>query len=128
MNICVFSGNISRLGDLNESAGGTQFIKFTVAVNRRAKNEKADFVSMTAFGNTAKFVSMYCKVGSKVTAQTHYQQSVYEKDGKKNYSSDFIVDSLEKHGKNDEPTEAKKEDYGFVNVADNLEDDGLPFN
>ena len=55
------------------------------------------------------------------------EQGSYQKDGKTVYTSDFIVDSLEKlSSKKDAES---KEDYGFVNIeADGLNDEGLPFN
>ena len=126
MNVCMFTGNISRIGTLTQTAA-TPFIKFTVAVNRKMKNSGADFVGFTAFGKTAEFVDKWCKVGSKVSVQSRYQQGSYDgKDGKKVYTHDFIVDSLEKiSSKADDEKESLK---GFAPIPDGLEDIGLPFN
>ena len=132
MNVCMFTGNISRMNDI-QVRGETQFVKFTLAVNRKTKGDTADFVGFTAFGKTAEFVTKYCKVGSKLAVVSHYQQGSYEnKDGKKIYTHDFLVDSLEKTSRDTDGTPKQEtkaqDDYGFVNVADGLNDDGLPFN
>lgn len=128
MNICVFTGNISRLNKLQDTSKDMKYIKFTIAVDRKNKGEKSDFIGMTAFGKTAEFLANWCSVGTKVAVHSHYQQGSYQKDGKTVYTSDFIVDSLEKLSSKKETAEAK-DDYGFVNVeADGLNDEGLPFN
>ena len=125
MNVCTFTGNISRIGELTQTST-TSFLKFTVAVNRRAKDSGADFVGFTAFGKTAEFVSQWCTVGSKVAVQSRYQQGSYTgKEGKKVYTHDFIVDSLEKLSS--KADDSKKELAGFEPVADPLDDSGLPF-
>lgn len=138
MNVCTFTGNISRKGDLKNS-NGVILTKFTVAVNRKSKDGGTDFVGFTAFGKTAEFVDNWCKVGTKVCVRSHYQLGSYiNKDGKKTFTHDFIVDELEKMtSKADDNAESKehpkqeytqKEFYDFEPIADGLEDVGLPFN
>lgn len=127
MNICIFTGNISRLNKLQDTSKDMKYIKFTIAVDRKNKGEKSDFIGMTAFGKTAEFLANWCSVGTKVAVHSHFQQGSYQKDGKTVYTNDFIVDSLEKLSSKKD-AEAK-DDYGFVNIeADGLNDEGLPFN
>lgn len=129
MNHCTFTGNISRINDLTETANGKKYIKFSLAVDRKMEKGKSDFVSMTAFDGRAEFIAKYCKKGTKALAECHYQQGSYtNKEGKTVYTSDFIVDNFEKLSKDSDGSE-QKDDYGFVNVvADGLNEDGLPFN
>ena len=137
MNVCTFTGNISRKAKM-KNAGNTTVVKFTVAVNRKTRDNTADFIGFTAFGKIAEFVDKWCKVGTKVCVRSHYQLGSYTgNDGKKNYTHDFIVDELEKMSSkaedNEQPT---KQEQGFTQqtfdgfepIPDGLEDDGLPFN
>ena len=126
MNVCIFSGNISRVDELKE--GATPYIKFGVAVNKKQKDDSkaADFVNFTAFGKTAEFIGKYCQKGNKVTVQSHYAPGSYtNKEGKTVYTHDFIVDSIERQ----ERAELNKPaDDGFKDVKpDELKDEGLPF-
>ena len=134
MNVCTFTGNISRKAEM-KNAGTTTVLKFTVAVNRKTKDDKADFVGFTAFGKTAEFVDRWCKVGTKVCVRSHYQQGSYVgKDGKNVYTHDFIVDELEKMSSKADDETAKAPHYeqasidGFAPIGDSLNDTGLPFN
>lgn len=68
--------------------------KFTLAVNRRKKDE-ADFISCTAFGKTAEVMEKYVKKGNRIGVVGHIQTGSYEKDGRRIYTSDVIVDEME---------------------------------
>lgn len=130
MNVCTFTGNISRIGELTKTPT-TSFLKFTVAVDRRGKDYgAADFVGFTAFGKTAEYIEKWMGKGTKVGVVSHYQQGSYTNhDGKKVYTHDFLVDNIEKLSKTEAQPEKPKEDgFGFVEVADSLADEGLPFN
>ena len=135
MNHCTFTGNISRINELKEAGNGKKFIKFTLAVDRTREKGKTDFVGMTAFDNRAEFIAKWCKKGTKALAECHYQQGSYTgQDGKIVYTSDFIVDSFEKLSRDSNEnlvtnTENARDEYGFFDVkADEVSDDGLPFN
>ena len=54
MNQCLFTGNISKLGELKE--GKTSFLKFSVAVPKNF-GEGVDYANFTAFGKTAEYMS-----------------------------------------------------------------------
>ena len=103
-----------------------------MAVDRRGKDHgNADFVGFTAFGKTAEYIDTWVGIGNKVTVQSHYQQGSYPgKDGKKVYTRDFIVDSIEKQTKTENlnPEQKKTDSFGFEPIPDGLEDAGLPFN
>ena len=129
--------------------------RFTLAVDRRFKRDNsqqtADFISCVAFGKTAEFFEKYMKQGTKVCLEGRIQTNSYTKqDGSKAYSTDVVVENVEfAESKNassnsgyqappqqpqaapapapsPSPMEAAGE--GFMNIADGLEDEGLPFN
>ena len=106
--------------------------KFTLAVdNIRKKDDEhgADFISCTAFGKNGEFAEKYLKKGVKIALEGRWQTGSYEKDGKKVYTNDCIVERMEfveskKDGQADAPAQA--DDDGFMKVDDEI-DNELPF-
>lgn len=71
-------------------------VTFTIATDRYStEGNKTDFIRHVAFGHKAEFASKYLKKGSKVFVTGHIQTGSYEKDGRKVYTTDVIVDELE---------------------------------
>ena len=118
MNKVMINGRLTREPEIR-NAGEMKLAKFTVAVQRGYKKDEADFIGCTAFGKTAEFLENYTSKGDPVLIEGHIQTGSYNnKDGKKVYTTDVIVDRLEKL-----PT-VKKEASEW---SDALEDEGLPF-
>ena len=133
MNNCVFTGKLGRDPEIKE-AGGTTIAKFSLAVGRNFKRDgqpDTDWVNCTAFGKTAEFVGKWFKKGQDMAVVTHVQMGSYEKDGKKIYTTDFMVDQAMFNGGKAEandttgvaPQKTKVED--FVSVDDDFDD--IPF-
>ena len=60
MNKVVLIGRLTKDPDLRFGAGsGTAVVRFTVAVNRRKKEDGADFISCIAFGKTGETIAQY---------------------------------------------------------------------
>ena len=155
MNKVILVGRLARDPELRTTGGGQSVCRFSVAVDRRFKRDNsqqtADFISCVAFGKTAEFFEKYMKQGTKVCLEGRIQTNSYTKqDGSKAYSTDVVVENVEfAESKNassnsgyqappqqpqaapapapsPSPMEAAGE--GFMNIADGLEDEGLPFN
>ena len=147
MNKVIF---LARLGKDPEirygQSSGTAIASFSIAVNRRFKRDgepDADWFNCVAFGKTAEFCEKYLHKGSKVLIEGEIQNTNYDdKNGTKHYSVQVIVNSIEfAESKNassenapaDEPKSgtnntAPAVDDGFMNVADSVDDESLPFN
>lgn len=68
MNACQFMGRISS--DIDYRVNGDKGIaRFSLAVNRRGKDKKADFFRMVAFGKTAEVVNNYFRKGSRIAIE-----------------------------------------------------------
>ncbi len=125
---------------------------------KKDEQQSADFIGCVAFGKTAEFFEKYIKQGTKVCVEGRIQTNNYtNKDGQKVYTTDVVVENVEfaeskSHSANAQsantqsapaanynqapaqsnpmpqpaPSEAVGE--GFMNIADGLEDEGLPFN
>ena len=123
MNTVQLLGNIVRDPELKYAAGsGTAVSRFTVAVKRQFKKDESDFINCIAFGKTAETIAQYFVKGNKIAIIGHIQTGSFEKDGKKVYTTDIIVDAfdfVESKGSSNN----SNDDYTFV-----PEDDGeLPF-
>lgn len=119
INVVVLVGRLTKDADIR-TANDKQVAKFTLAVNRMKKDE-ADFITCTAFGKTAEIVQKYTSKGSRVAIRGRVQTGSYEKDGRKIYTTDFIVDDLELLDSKKESGE--KIDEGFMTATESA----LPF-
>lgn len=78
-------------------AGETEIANFTVAVNRRRKEQEhsADFPRCVAFSKVADMINKYFRKGSQIGITGHLQTGSYEKDGRKVYTTDVIVEEID---------------------------------
>jgi len=132
MNRWIGMGRLVRDPEVRYSQDGKGVAKFTIACDRRFKkgNEpSADFISCVAFGKVAEFIEKYVKKGTKVVVEGRWQTGSYEdKEGKKVYTNDCIVESCEFAESKKESENAAPSDVGdgFVNIPDNIGEE-LPF-
>ena len=122
MNTVHLIGNMVKDPDLKYASGKDMGIsRFTIAVGRRKKGE-TDFINCVSFGKQAEVIAQYFQKGDKIAVVGHILTGSYEKDGKKVYITDIIVDAFDfvnsKGSSND-----SNEDYTFVPNTDN----DLPF-
>ena len=148
MNKVFIRGNLTRDVELRETKSGKQVSRFNVAVRRDFKNAdgeyESDFPNCVAYGNLAETINKYFHKGSGIIVMGHLQTGSYEdQDGKRIYTTDVIVESIEfdrKESKKEEPVEEKtdgeiiadvvKEDpYEKFGEQIQIDDDGfeLPF-
>lgn len=142
MNKWIGMGRLVRDPEVRYTQGqdAKAISKFTIACDRRFKKENepsADFISCVAFGKVAEFIEKYVKKGTKVVVEGRWQTGSYEdKEGKKVYTNDCIVESCEfAESKKDSsssdtsqtppPTPSDVGD-GFMNIPDNISAE-LPF-
>lgn len=69
--------------------------RYTLAIDRRGKDAGTDFISCVAFGKQGEFVEKYIKKGMKIGVAGRIQTGSYEKDGKKVYTTDVVVEEHE---------------------------------
>lgn len=132
MNKSILKGRLTadpevRYGGQNNTA----IAKFSIAVNRRGKDAGSDFIRCVAFGSLAEFADKYLEKGKEILVVGHIQTGSYsDKDGKKVYTTDVVLDEIEFCGsKGDQPsgnTEKKSDGFNFINMDVEMEE--LPFN
>lgn len=128
INNCVFSGNLGRDVELKQTNSGKSVASASIAVtNGWGDNKRTSWVRLVAWEKTAEILEKYCKKGDKITVVCEYQEREYESDGKKKYSSEFIIRSLELPSKNDRDSLASEHQIGDGNTTVQEDNNPLPF-
>ncbi len=136
MNKVILLGRLTRDPEIRYSAGAEQkaVARFALAVNRAYKKEgqqDADFISIVAFGKNAEFAEKYFRKGQQILVEGRWQTGSFEKDGKKTYTNDCIVEHFDfadskKESEAGAP-EPQPDADGFMSIPDGV-DEELPFN
>ena len=99
MNRFIGIGRLVADPDIRMSTSGTKIARYRLAINRRPKEDgtqEADFLSCLCFNKTADFVERYLRKGMKIAIAGRIQTGSYDdKDGKKVYTTDIIVEEHE---------------------------------
>ena len=132
MNNVSLVGRLTRDPEIKVSASGSSYARFAIAVDRRKKDDGADFINIIAFGKTSEFIEKYFRKGQRIGIAGRIQTGSYDgKDGKKVYTFDVIADNgefVESKSASGPASATPANADGFVNVPDDVMDDGLPFN
>lgn len=96
MNVATIVGRLTRDPEVRTTQSGIAVASFTVAVDRRFKNQngerEADFISCQAWRQNAEFIGKYFTKGMKIGIVGTIQTGSYEKDGRTIYTTDVVVD------------------------------------
>ncbi|MCF0185882.1 MAG: single-stranded DNA-binding protein [Bacteroidaceae bacterium] len=128
MNKVILIGRLTKDPEVRVTTGENPLTiaRYILAVDRRVKKEgeaTADFISCTVFGKGAEFAEQYLHKGMKLAVVGRIQTGSYEKDGKRVYTTDVIVEEQEltEPKAKDDSSQAGQED--FVPI----DGDALPF-
>ena len=137
MNNCSFTGRLVIDPELQETAKGVKYTRFTIAVNRMRKDDPADFIRCVAWNKSAEFLCTYSKKADVIGIIGEMRTGKYEKDGQKHYTCECFcnrVEILHEYvAKADYPSngESKKlEDFKTetrTDVDDLIDSDQLPW-
>ena len=149
MNKVILMGRLTRDPDVRYSQGDSPMAiaRYTLAVDRRFRRDNdqqtADFISCVAFGRNGEFAEKYLHQGTKIVAEGRIQTGSYtNKDGNKVYTTEVVVENQEfaesKAASDNAGFQAQQPAAasaptapagdGFMNIPDNVDDSGLPFN
>lgn len=147
MNRVILMGRLTRDPEVRYSQGerAMAIARYTLAVDRRGRRSQdgeqtADFINIVAFDKAGEFAEKYFHQGMRVLVSGRIQTGSYtNRDGQKVNTTEIIVDDQEfadsknnggGHGNQNasqpDPTGAIGD--GFMNIPDDLDEDGLPFN
>lgn len=134
MNSVQLIGRLTRDPEVRYTDGGASIARFSLAVDRRFKQENgadADFINIVSFGKTAEFIEKYFHKGMKIALNGRIQTGSYtDKDGKKVYTTDIVAENVEfcesKGTSSNNDAQAPSQNGDFMSIPDGI-DDELPF-
>lgn len=140
MNKVILIGRLVRDPDVRTGTNDVKIARYTLAVDRsyRKNNERvADFINCVALGHNGEFVEKYLHKGTKIAVTGSWQTGKYiDRDGKKNYTNDCLVESHEfveskknqtEQSLNTQPNISGNDTEDFMDAPVFIEDDDLPF-
>ena len=150
MNKWMGTGNLVADPEFKVTASGKRYAKYTLAVNRwtRSKGRQTDFFECVLFGKAVDFAEKFLFKGRKIFVEGTLTTDTYtDKDGKKVRTFNIMVDShelltFEERPKDSPMPEGHVQDNDFftklaeqpsapdefIQVPDDVGDEGLPFN
>ena len=139
MNKVILVGRLAADLDVKYSQGenSTCVARYRLAVNRKYQKDgeqTADFISCVAFGKSGEFAEKYLHKGIKIAIAGRIQTGSYtNKDGAKVYTTDIVVEEHEfceskGNSNSDNAGTPHTDSDGFMQVPEDLDDTGLPFN
>ena len=141
-NKVILIGNMTADPELKQTQGGLSVCSFSIAVNRRFKNEgqqDCDFINIVAWRQSAEIVCRYFKKGQPILICGQLQTRTWsDTQGQKRYATEVVADEVAFVGNNSNSTEAKPQQpstympsaYGGTNGSqfEEIPNDGdLPF-
>lgn len=149
MNKVILIGRLTRDPVISWTQGQEPICvaRYTLAVDRRGRKQEgqqsADFISCVAFREKGEFAEKYLRQGTKIALEGRIQTGSYtNRDGQKVYTTDVVVEAQEfAESKSAQQgaanTQGQAAGYapaqnadadGFMNIPDDVDDEGLPFN
>lgn len=136
LNVAVLTGRLCTDPELKQTQSGVSVVTICVAVDRRYKSgedRQADFINVTAWRNTAEFISKYFHKGDMIGLQGSIQTRKYQdKDGNNRTAFEVLAEQVHfVGGKKDSASQTRTEEKtpaSAQNFMDVTVDDGdLPF-
>lgn len=132
INKMILQGRLTADIELKRTQSDVANTEFTIAWSEKYKEvETRCFMRCKAWRQTAEFLDKYFRKGQEILIEGHMVTEEWEKGGDKKSRTICLVDkvnfcgSKSGNGSNESP---KADTYGFVNIPDDVGDEGLPFN
>ena len=96
INSIVLVGRTTKNIELKQNKNGTNYVQFTLAVNRPYKDEQggqqADFINCVAWNKTAETIAKYVPKGTMIGVEGRLQVRSYDNEaGVRQYLSEVLV-------------------------------------
>lgn len=131
LNKAILMGRLCADPELRTTQNGTPVCSFTLAVNRRGKDDGTDFLDIVVWNKTAEFVNKYFAKGQQVAVAGRIQSRTWEdQNGNKRKSVEIVAEEVhfaesKKSGGNEQVGDPMAALGGFNSLPG---DDGdLPF-
>lgn len=134
MNSVCIIGRVTKDIQERRTQNGTAVVSFTLAVDRRKKEDGADFINCIAWDKSAETIAKYVHKGDLFGVTGYIQTRNYEKDGRTNYATEVVTTGFQflerkREMSSDSPSGQYKSDSydGWGNTSNDINDSELPF-
>lgn len=142
LNKAIIVGNITKDPELKKLPNSDNSVcSFSIATNRvwydknsKEKHEQVEFHNIVAFGNMADNIAKFTRKGHQLLVEGRLATRSWEKDGKKNYRTEIVVESFQfgakpKDGKTTQPeTKPMQKETGPTDENPiQIDENDLPF-
>lgn len=121
MNHIILIGRTTKTIELKQNKNGTNYVQFTLAVNRPYKDEQADFINCVAWNKTAETIAQYVSKGTMIGIEGRLQVRNYENEaGVRQYISEVLVNRFTfLESKKSHTTESENSSYPATETSYN---------
>ena len=134
MNSVCIVGRLTKEVQERRTQNGTPVVSFTLAVDRRKREDGADFINCIAWDMAAETIARYVHKGDLFGVTGYIQTRSYEKDGRKNYATEVVTTGFQflerkREMSSDSPSGQYKSDSydGCGNTSNDINESDLPF-
>lgn len=134
MNNVSLIGRLTKDVEERRTQNGTPVASFTLAVDRRKKEDGADFINCIAWDKAAETIAKYVHKGDLFGVTGYIQTRNYEKDGRMNYFTEVVTTSFQflerkREMQSDSPSGQNNSDFdnGWGNTRNDRYSSDLPF-
>ena len=132
LNKEILGGRLTADPELKQTPQGVSVTSFSVAVNRRGKEQQTDFINCVAWRQTAEIICKFFRKGSSICIVGNIQVTTWnDNNGNKRYATEVIADEVHFVDSRDEqsaatgaPTFATVQAPQFEEISP---EDDLPF-
>lgn len=93
MNRVILTGRTTSDIEI-KSAGEHTYTRFNLAVSR-VKGNESDFIACQAWNKTAELLQKHVSKGDRIGIEGCIRTGSYEKDGRRVYTTDVVVEKVE---------------------------------
>lgn len=134
MNNVSLIGRLTKDVEERRTQNGTPVVSFTLAVDRRKKEDGADFINCIAWGEAAETIAKYVNKGDLFGVTGHIQTRSYEKNGRMVYVTEVVTTSFQflerkREMQYDGPSGQNNRNFdsGWGNTRNDIDSSDLPF-
>lgn len=134
MNNVSLIGRLTKYVEERRTQNGTPVVLFTLAVDRRKKEDGADFINCIAWGKAAETIAKYINKGDLFGVTGHIQTRSYEKNGRMVYVTEVVTTSFQflerkREMQYDGPSGQNNSNFdnGWGNTMNDIGSSDLPF-
>ena len=94
INTVALMGRLTADPELKHTPNGVAVVPFCIAVNRKFKDQQADFINCVAWRQTAEFICKYFGKGQMIALEGSIQTRNYtDRDGNKRNATEVLVEN-----------------------------------